>query len=169
MIVALDVDYRDGAAVTACVGFERFTDAAPRFERVVRASHAAAEYEPGRFYLRELPYLLDAIERLEALPSTCVVDGYVWLGPERAGLGAHLHERLGRKVAVIGVAKTPFHGARAIEVLRGKSARPLFVTAVGVDPALAAREVRSMHGAHRIPTLLRRVDALARGTATPSR
>ena len=39
----------------------------------------------------------------------------------------------------------------------------LFVTAAGIDVAAAARGLKSMHGAHRLPTLLARVDALARG------
>ena len=48
-------------------------------------------------------------------------------------------------------------------VLRGGSERPLWVTAAGMDPREACARVREMHGAHRIPTLLKRVDALCRG------
>jgi deoxyribonuclease V len=62
------------------------------------------------------------------------------------------------------VAKTRFEGAPAIEVCRGRSTSPLFVTAVGVAPEEVAERVRSMHGAHRVPTLLKRVDRLARST-----
>jgi deoxyribonuclease V len=65
---------------------------------------------------------------------------------------------------VVGVAKRPFRGAPALEVLRGASARPLYVTAIGIDAAHAADGVRRMHGAHRIPTLLTRVDRLCRDT-----
>ena len=43
--------------------------------------------------------------------------------------------------------------------------RPLFVTARGMPAADAARLVESMHGGHRIPTLIARVDHLARGRA----
>src|SRR5713226_9214071 len=64
-----------------------------------------------------------------------VVDGYVDLDPTgRPGLGAHAHAEFG--VPVIGVAKTAFRTAtHAMPVLRGRSARPLFVTARGVGSA----------------------------------
>jgi len=52
-------------------------------------------------------------------------------------------------------------------VRRGESGSPLFVTAVGIDVALAAQEVRRMHGPYRVPTLLRAVDQLARQSAMP--
>jgi deoxyribonuclease V len=87
----------------------------------------------------------------------------VWLGAGRPGLGAHLYQALGRRTAVVGVAKRRFHGAGdAVPILRGTSQVPLFVTAVGIDLAEAAEGVRRMHGAHRIPTLLKRVDRLSR-------
>ena len=47
-------------------------------------------------------------------------------------------------------------------VLRGRSAAPLYVTAVGLDVDDAATHVRRMHGDHRVPTLLRRLDHLCR-------
>jgi len=47
-------------------------------------------------------------------------------------------------------------------VLRGLSAKPLYVTVAGLDPDEAARVVTSMAGTFRLPDALRRVDALAR-------
>lgn len=91
-----------------------------------------------------------------------VIDGYVWLATRRPGLGAHLFDALGRSTIVVGVAKTSFHdNDAAIEVARA-STRPLYITAEGVDVRQAADDVRRMHGAHRIPTMLKRVDRLAR-------
>jgi deoxyribonuclease V len=49
-----------------------------------------------------------------------------------------------------------------VEVLRGASKAPLYVSAVGIAADDAATAVRAMHGPHRIPTLLARVDAIAR-------
>jgi deoxyribonuclease V len=64
---------------------------------------------------------------------------------------------------VIGVAKTAFRTAtHAIPVLRGTSARPLYVTATGMARADAAQLIRQMAGRHRMPDALRRVDTLAR-------
>lgn len=164
VIVCVDVDYRQtgrvDAVVTACVGFHAWTDAAPALELVVHTDTPPAAYEPGRFYARELPHLRGVLALVDPPPETIVVDGYVWLAPERPGLGAHLYNALA--IPVIGVAKNPFAGAQPIEVVRGQSARPLFVTATGIDAQLAADHVRSMHGAFRIPTLLTRVDQLAR-------
>ena len=61
------------------------------------------------------------------------------------------------------MAKTRFRTAsHAVEVLRGSSARPLFVTAAGMPPALAASLVRRMADPFRLPDALRRADALAR-------
>ena len=101
--------------------------------------------------------------------TVALVDGYVWVGAaRRPGLGAHLHGALGGGVAVVGVAKSRYRGTPdARPVRRGGSARPLPVTAVGMAPELAAERVRSMHGEHRLPTLLRRVDQLCRGLARP--
>src|SRR5262249_39107535 len=103
MIACLDVGYGDTAVVTACVGFGDWPDAAPAFEEVVRAPPAAAHYVPGQLFRRELPFLLDLLGRLRHLPSVLIVDGYVWLGPGRKGLGATLHEALGGRAAVVGV------------------------------------------------------------------
>lgn len=163
MIVCVDVDYRAAEVVTACIGFHDWADAAPSFESVTRTEGAPPEYESGAFYRRELPYIVAALAALTASPRIIVVDGYVWLAPGRPGLGAHLHAALGGSIEVVGVAKRNFVGAvTAIPILRGASQQPLFVTATSADVAAVARSVRVMHGAHRIPTLLKRVDRLAR-------
>ncbi len=162
MIACVDVDYQPAGVTTACVAFEAWSDASPSIELVLRSAGAAAEYRSGAFYERELPYLLAALARMPAL-ELVLVDGYVWLGFEQPGLGWHLHAARGEPV--IGVAKTKFADAEAIEVVRGDSARPLYVTAIGIDSKLAADHVRAMHGDYRIPTMLRCADALARGHA----
>ncbi len=158
-IVALDVCYADDRARAAAVVFHAWTDAEPAEEHVVEVT-GVAPYEPGAFYRRELPGLL-AVCRAVGPATLLVVDGYVDLAPGRPGLGRHLHEALG--TPVVGVAKTRFHGAPAEPAFRGGSARPLYVTAVGVPADEAARAVEAMHGPHRLPTLLARVDARARG------
>src|SRR5262245_3674269 len=159
MFACLDGDYRNGGAVAACVLFTDWGDEVSAGE-CVRRIPAVAPYQPGQFYRRELPCLLAVLGEVEAPLQAVVVDGYVWLGDEHTpGLGAHLYEALGRAVPVVGVAKTRFGGARAArEVRRGASCRPLYVTAAGVDVEEAARGVARMHGHHRIPTLLKRVD-----------
>jgi deoxyribonuclease V len=78
-------------------------------ERVVELGEVAP-YEPGRFYLRELPVLRAVLDEVEDV-GLLVIDGYVDLAPGRPGLGAYCHEEFG--VPVIGIAKTPFRGGDA--------------------------------------------------------
>lgn len=169
VIGCVDVDYREAGVTAACVGAGAWSDERARIEVVVRSPGRPAAYQPGAFYERELPYLLEVLARMPPL-DLVIVDAYVWLGPDQPGLGKRLHDVRGG--IIVGVAKTRFAGAEAgggafsvIEVRRGDSDRPLYVTAVGIDPAIAARHVEAMHGEFRIPTLLRRADALARGHA----
>jgi deoxyribonuclease V len=129
---------------------------------LVTRIESVAEYQPGEFYRRELPCLLAVLERGPAA-EVAVVDGYVWLGPERPGLGAHLFEALGKRIAVIGVAKTRFAGAgEAVPMYRGESRSPLYVTAAGVGVTEAAGWIARMAGPYRVPEMLKRVDQLAR-------
>ena len=167
LFVAADVHYlasggaRAAAVVSADAAFSRLI--ADRVELVPEVE----PYQPGRFYLRELPALHAALDGLtgpdgKTAMALLVVDGYADLDPDgRPGLGARAHAEFG--VPVIGVAKTAFRTAtHAIPVLRGTSARPLYVTAAGMSRADAAELVRQMAGRHRMPDALRRADTLAR-------
>lgn len=127
-------------------------------------------YQPGRFYLRELPAVTAVLATTTPL-DLLVIDGYVDLDPTgRPGLGTHLHAQTG--LPIVGVAKTAFHTAtHAVPVHRGGAQRPLLVTAAGIALPEAAALVIAMSGPHRIPDALRRVDRLARtgDTATAAR
>ena len=164
MLACVDVDYRsDGSAFAACVTFDAWPAEHPA-EVVLARIDSVEPYEPGEFYRRELPCLLRVIRDVPVTLDAILVDGYVTLDPAgRPGLGSRLHEALHSAIPVIGVAKTRYRAATmAIPVLRGKSRVPLWITAAGIDTALGASHVRSMHGRHRIPTLLGLVDRLAR-------
>lgn len=167
MKACVDAYYRDDRAIAGILLFDQWTDRTPSQERAVSTS-VVSDYEPGAFYKRELPVLLLAIR--DALPlNLVIVDGYVWLAKKRPGLGAKLYEALEGKVPVVGVAKTAFRGNDAAqEIRRGGSARPLFITSVGMDINEACAGVEAMHGAHRIPSLLARVDKLSRAKPAPS-
>jgi deoxyribonuclease V len=164
LIAALDVSYRTaGGAQAAAVLFHDWADPQPLSEHVVQIGEVQP-YIPGAFYRRELPCLLALLDALEQRPTTIVIDGYVWLSAkQRPGLGARLFEALGEAIPVIGVAKTLFRGsAFAIPLIRGKSKLPIYITAAGIEAAAAANLIGSMHGPHRLPTLLKRVDHLSR-------
>ncbi len=170
MYLALDVQYGDDSVGAACVAFLDPKSDAIAFEFESVSPGSAEPYEPGHFYRRELRYLTTLVERAqERAPKlrALFVDGYVWLGQSRPGLGHALHEAT-RGLPVIGVAKSAFRDAPAVLVHRGQSERPLFVTAIGLHSEEAADIVRSMHGPHRIPTLLKRADRLARDSMAPA-
>ena len=160
MIIATDVHYDDTCfrANAACIAFSNWTDTTG-IEHSTPVE-GVEPYEPGAFYKRELPCIL-AVLQLAQHYDVVVIDGYVDLAPGHAGLGRHLYESV--KVPVVGVAKTYFKGSQAVEILRGQSMSPLYVTAAGMGSDVAAQLVQSMAGPHRIPTLLQRVDALSRG------
>jgi deoxyribonuclease V len=164
MILAVDVHYPgDGTAIAAGVMFKDWHS--DTVEQVVTHHvEQVAPYRPGFFFERELPCILALMSKLDAGPEAVIIDGYVWLGTDhRLGLGAHLHVALQGALPVIGVAKTRFHETPpGAEVIRGLSARPLFVTAVGIDAETAKISVRSMHGQFRMPTMLSEVDRACR-------
>src|SRR5262249_61533230 len=153
-----------GAVVVHSVGVGAraavVTAAAPAFATLLHERSLfvprVPPYRPGEFYLRELPPVRAVLGELEdqagqAVPGLIVVDGYVDLDPDgRPGLGAYVHAEFG--VPVIGVAKSAFKPAtHAIPVLRGASARPLFVTAAGMARITAADLVGQIAGAYRTP------------------
>lgn len=123
------------------------------------------DYVPGEFYKRELPCVLKLLADHEINPDCIVIDGLVYLdGRNKAGLGKHLFDALAGEISVIGVAKQSFKDITAeFEVYRGGSEKPLFVTSVGVETATAKRWIAHMHGAFRVPTLLKKVDQVCRG------
>jgi deoxyribonuclease V len=172
-IAFLDVHYKAMGARAACVVADSWQAESPA-STYVQEIEAVEPYEPGKFYLRELPCLVSVLRLLPSLPETVVVDGYVWLpSGDRLGLGARLYEALGRGMPVVGIAKTAFAGAEScaevMRVLRGTSRKPLFVTAVGMEPDVAARCVRSMAGKHRIPGIVKITDRLSRSGASSGR
>lgn len=166
MLLALDVAYQaDEQGYAVGLAFADWAAAAPLATYTATLA-PVPPYEPGAFYRRELPCLLAVLAQVDLAAVQCVVvDGYVTLGPEaRPGLGQHLYEALGHQVPVVGVAKTRFAGVapQVASVLRGQSQNPLYVTSVGLPLAEAARAVASMHGEHRMPTLLRLLDRLTK-------
>jgi deoxyribonuclease V len=169
MKACVDVDYRDPNALAACCLFADWADADSC--RDVTAWLTGVEpYVPGQFYKRELPCLLAVLAAVSEPLEVILVDSYVWLQDEgHPGLGAYLFRALGERVPVIGVAKTHYFSAgTAVEIVRGTGQNPLYISAAGMDVDQAAAWVLSMHGECRLPTLLRKVDHLARQTPSPA-
>jgi deoxyribonuclease V len=163
VILAVDVDYRENGAIVAGVAFGNWQDEFHESVFLSRVTNVQA-YEPGSFYKREMPCIIQLLLDHNLSPDFLVIDGFVMLGHEsRPGLGMYIYEAFERKTPIIGVAKTAFQGSKAEwAVLRGKSQKPLYVTAVGIDLENAKKFIRSMHGKNRIPTLLKLVDSECR-------
>ncbi len=161
MITAVDVYYKDSATATAgAVIFSSFTDTIARSTYTLILP-GAVDYIPGQFFRRELPCIMKILKVISEEIDTVVIDGYVNLG-RNPGLGMHLWKTLDGKKIIIGVAKRHFIESDAIEVFRGTSRRPLYVTAAGIEPAIAADLIAKMYGKYRIPELLKQADSLSR-------
>jgi deoxyribonuclease V len=164
MILAVDVDYSENTAFVAGVLFSKWEDVEAK-DIFTSTIDEINEYQPGSFYKRELPCILQLLNEHNLKPEIILVDGYVFLdGREVAGLGKYLFDALDDKPIVIGVAKRAFKDISSkYAVYRGESKNPLYVTSVGLDIDLALKRVSRMHGKYRIPELLKKVDHVCRG------
>jgi deoxyribonuclease V len=165
MIYAFDALYKGDTGKIVCLGFNSWEDSSFKMQ-IIKNISPVAEYEPGSFYKRELPCILEVIKDIcLEQEDILIIDGYVFLDNNRKpGLGFYLYEQFSGKYPVIGVAKSRFFENTELvkEVFRGESRNPLFVTATGMDPAHAASCIKKMHGEFRIPTLLQLLDSKTR-------
>ncbi len=163
MIAAFDVHYEeDAVASAAAVIFRDYRTARPD-DTITQLVYGVEDYMPGAFYKRELPCLRELIQCIKIPLTEIIIDGYV-THRDGPGLGQHLYMEMGSRIPVVGVAKNRYAGTKAIEVLRGKSRNPLFVTSAGINPRKAAERINHRHGRYSIPTLLKLADRRARET-----
>ncbi len=161
MILAIDVHYKVEYAKTIVLLFENWQSLT--YSEIVEVnSNTVAEYIPGEFYKRELPCILEALNQIDSNKiEAIIIDGYVYIDDNmQLGLGGHLHQALDFKIPVIGVAKTSFKNNKnsVIEVFRGESKKPLYVSAIGYDHNKAAQNIQQMYGEYRLPYLLKLMD-----------
>ncbi|MBG0831314.1 endonuclease V [Planomonospora sp. ID67723] len=185
-VAGVDVAY-DGDRLAAAVAV---LDGATLevLEEVTVTGRTAFEYVPGLLAFRELPALLDALERLTVVPELVVCDGYGLAHPRRFGLACHLGVLTG--LPAIGVGKTAFVGAYRDpapergswteltldgevvgRVLRTRDGvKPVFVS-VGhrTDLETACRNVLDLTPAYRLPETTRVADRLSRATLAGDR
>ena len=161
MLLAIDAYYIDNSAKTVGILFDNWLDALPS-EIVVAYKDNVEPYQSGQFYQRELPCIIELLEQIDlSTLSVIIVDGYVHLDNEgKIGLGGYLYQYLNQQIPVIGVAKKSFSDNTnyVVEILRGVSKQPLYVTAIGLPLEDAAEHIQRMHGQHRMPTLLTLLD-----------
>jgi deoxyribonuclease V len=160
MLLAIDVYYIEDKAKAVGILFN-WNDEQPA--QIITAHFTGiAEYIPGEFYRRELPCILKLLEQVELKTlEAIIVDGYTYIDNEGGfGLGGKLYEALNKQLPIIGVAKTSFmtNKSTVIEVRRGESDNPLYVSAIGTDLDEAADRVKNMKGPYRMPAILKLMD-----------
>lgn len=164
MILAIDVYYLENGAKAVGVLFE-WEDTVPR-QTVIEFVHNVADYIPGEFYKRELPCIEALLKKIGIdFLDLIIIDGHIYVDNNGTyGLGGKTFELLNGRIPVIGVAKTGFHTNKetVIEVFRGESKNPLYVSAIGMDTTLAAAKIQAMHGSYRMPDILKKLDMVTK-------
>jgi len=164
MILAIDVYYLEHGAKAVGLLFE-WEDTTPR-QTIIEFVADVAEYVPGEFSKRELPCIDALLHKIGVdFLDIIIVDGHIYVDNNGTyGLGGKTFELLGGRLPVIGVAKTGFHTNKetVIEVFRGESKNPLYVSAIGMDNALAAAKIQAMRGSYRIPDILKKLDMVTK-------
>ncbi|WP_299248064.1 endonuclease V [uncultured Aquimarina sp.] len=161
MILAIDVYYYSTKAKAVGVIFEKWNDSRPKEIKSVYLSDIQ-QYESDNFYKRELPCIISLLQKIDLSKiEIIIVDSFVYLDDnKKLGLRGYLHEYLEGNMPILGVAKNSFHlnKKNVIEVYRGDSKKPLYISSIGQDLELSAELVRNMHGNYRFPTILKILD-----------
>ncbi|WP_223190574.1 endonuclease V [Nonomuraea terrae] len=180
LVAGLDVHYHGDEALTAAAVVLDAATLAP-VEQVVAHGRAAFPYVPGLFAFRELPALVEALERLTVTPDLLVCDGYGVAHPRGFGLACHLGVLTG--LPALGVGKTPFvgvhetpgpeRGAWTPIVHEGATVGRALRTRPGVKPVYVSQghrvsldtvteQVLRLTPRYRLPEPIRHADHLAR-------
>jgi deoxyribonuclease V len=183
-VAGLDVAYavRSGRLAAAVVVLD--IDTLKPVDSAVVLGEAQFPYVSGVFAFRELPPLLDALERLATTPDLMVCDGQGVAHPRRFGLACHIGLLTG--VPTVGVAKQAMVGYQPPGPRRGDWAplvdgedvvgralrtqdgvKPVFVS-VGhrIDLNTASDLVLRLCARFRLPETTRRADYVARRLLT---
>jgi len=179
-VAGLDVHYHGDDELTAAVVVLDAGTLDVR-EQVVVHGKAAFPYVPGLFAFRELPALVEALERVTLTPDLLVCDGHGLAHPRGFGLACHLGVLTG--LPSLGVGKTPFVGAHDAPAPARGSWSPIVLNGATVGRALrtqpdtkpvyvsqghrialdtATDQVLRLSPRFRIPEPIRRADHLAR-------
>lgn len=146
LVAGIDVGFEGGGAITrAAVVVLSWPEMQP-IEQVLLRRETRFPYVPGLLSFRELPAVLEAIDRLQTLPDLVFCDGQGVAHPRRLGIAAHFgvltclpsigvgKSRLVGEYGELGQAKgetTPLcvGNERIGTVLRSRSGvRPLFIS-----------------------------------------
>jgi deoxyribonuclease V len=165
MKLVMDFQIQGDTARVAAVAFDDWVAFEGTKNYSLRIEHVEKPAK-GELDLRALPWLVQLLDANRLQPELIVLDGFVHLdAQETPGLGRRLHDTLGGRTAVIGVAKTGFKDTpEQFELHREEETAPLVITCAGIDLGAAKARVRMMHGRKRVPTLLKLAARIAKGS-----
>lgn len=110
-VAGVDVGFEDSGNTTrAAVAVLSFPDLQV-IERTIARRPTSFPYVPGLLSFREVPAVLDALERLRSLPDLLLCDGQGTAHPRRFGIACHLG--LLTDLPAIGVGKSLLVGKHA--------------------------------------------------------
>ena len=160
MLLAIDVHYKTTYAKTVGVLFHWENENPLRI--ITDIVNDVADYEPGQFYKRELPCILQLLKQIDINTiEAIIVDGHVYIDNNKTfGLGGHLWQALDQKIPIIGIAKKAFHNTEqvSIPIYRGQSQNPLYISCIGTSQQEVLAKVQLLHGDYRTPTILKLLD-----------
>jgi len=181
-VAGVDVGFeRRGAVTRAAVAVLTFPDLA-LVESAIARRKTTFPYVPGLLSFREIPAVLDALDRLKTAPDLLLCDGHGIAHPRRCGLASHTGLAAG--IPSIGVAKTRLigierappdrRGAWVPLVDHGETIGAILRTRVGVKPvyvsighrvslATAIRYTLACCTRYRLPETTRHAHRLASG------
>jgi deoxyribonuclease V len=181
-IAGVDVGFEENGTVTrAAVAVLDFPSLA-LIESAIARRPTEFPYIPGLLSFREIPALIEALEKLSALPELTLVDGQGYAHPRRLGIACHLGVLTG--LPTIGVGKTRLvgkhedppdqRGTWAPLIDKGETIGAVLRTRPGVKPlyvsighrvslATAADWAMRCTGRYRLPETTRQAHRLASG------
>lgn len=181
-VAGVDVGFEDGGRVTRAAVVVLDPERLEPIDRALIRRPTAFPYVPGLLSFREVPAVLEALDRLEVPPDLILCDGHGTAHPRRIGIACHLGLVTG--LPTIGVAKSRLTGSHGTlpeqrgqwtplrdggevigAVLRTRvGVRPVYVSGghrVGL-PSAIAWTMRCVTR-YRLPETTRAADALASG------
>lgn len=182
-VAGVDVGFEDqGETTRAAVAVLKYPGLEV-LESAIARRPTSFPYVPGLLSFREIPAVLEALEKLEKLPNLLLCDGQGIAHPRRMGIASHLG--LLTDIPSIGVGKSRLYGSHGevpdekgawVPLKHGKEiigavlrtrvkVKPIYVSPghkIGLKSAI--RYVMGCITKYRLPETTRHADRLASGT-----